>query len=379
MSCFLPNDILKNVVRNADGELREWALEALEGGERLRGVRDAAVLRVARRATAAAKRTIYDGGGRRQLPGALLRRDGAAACGDASADDCYEQLGAVVLLLRDAFGRKSVDVDGMALDATVHYGRRYSNAFWNGEQMVVGDGDGKLFARFVLVDVIGHELGHAVVQYEAALETSGESGALNEHFADVFGILAKQHFLGLDAAASDWLIGAGIFTPKVHGRALRSMLDPGSAYDDHILGRDDQPRVMSDYARSADDDGGVHRNCSIPNRAFAECARIIGGPAWKSAGRIWYATLCERLRRDATFQDCADQTLAMAGELFGRDSRERRAVRGGWKRVEITPVARLSRGARINIATRRGDRDVSIGEEAAVRAETRSPRNLEEV
>ena len=95
------------------------------------------------------------------------------------------------------------------MDATVHYGAQYDNAFWNGNQMVYGDGDGRLFNRFTIaIDVIGHELTHGVVQYEAGLLYQGESGALNDSFADVFGSLVKQRSLNQNVEEADWLIGA---------------------------------------------------------------------------------------------------------------------------------------------------------------------------
>ena len=97
---------------------------------------------------------------------------------------------------RDVFNRNSIDTRGMKLDSTVHYGEDYNNAFWNGTQMVYGDGDGEIFQRFTKsIDVIGHELTHGVTQYEAALEYEGQAGALNESFSDVFGSLVKQYSL----------------------------------------------------------------------------------------------------------------------------------------------------------------------------------------
>ena len=112
------------------------------------------------------------------------------------------------------YGRNSIDDEGLPLDATVHYGRRYDNAFWNGQQMVFGDGDGELFNRFtVSLDVIGHELTHGVTGDEAGLVYLGQSGALNESISDVFGSLVKQYARSQTADKADWLIGAGLFTP----------------------------------------------------------------------------------------------------------------------------------------------------------------------
>ena len=132
--------------------------------------------------------------------------------------------------------------------ATVHYGVDYDNAFWDGSQMVYGDGDQQLFKTFTgPLDVTGHELTHGVTQYSGGLDYKGQSGALNESMSDVFGSLVKQYHLGQTADQADWLIGQGMFTDAVHGVALRSMKAPGTAYDDPTLGKDPQPGQMADY------------------------------------------------------------------------------------------------------------------------------------
>ena len=111
--------------------------------------------------------------------------------------------------------------------ATVHYEKNYDNAFWDGTQLVFGDGDGKVFDRFTKpIDVLGHELSHAVTQHTANLIYEGQSGALNESLSDVFGACIKQRHLGQSAEDADWLVGAGIFLPGVSGKALRSMSRP---------------------------------------------------------------------------------------------------------------------------------------------------------
>ncbi len=198
-----------------------------------------------------------------------MRKEGAAASGDAAVDEAYDGLGATFDFYLEACQRNSIDDAGLPLDATVHFGKNYDNAFWNGSQMVFGDGDGKLFNRFtVALDVIGHELTHGVTEHEAALVYQGQPGALNESMSDVFGSLVKQYALKQDAAAADWLIGAGLLAKGVKGVALRSMKAPGTAYDDRVLGKDPQPAHMKDFVRTTDDNGGVHINSGIPNHAF---------------------------------------------------------------------------------------------------------------
>jgi len=282
-------------------------------------------------------RLISDAGNVERLPGKAVREEGAAATGDAAVDEAYDGFGATWRLYDEVYGRNSIDGSGLRLLGTVHYGNGYQNAFWNGTRMVFGDGDGEIFGRFTAsLDVIGHELTHGVIDHTAALVYSGQSGALNESIADVFGVLVKQHALGQDAAAADWLIGGDLLLPGVKGVALRSMLHPGTAYDDPRLGKDPQPDSMSGYVETTEDNGGVHYNSGIPNRAFALAATTIGGPAWDKAGRIWYDVLTGGgLTADADFAAFAEATIAAASTRFGADSAEAAAVRGGWTTVGV--------------------------------------------
>ena len=282
-------------------------------------------------------RTISDAHGTEQLPGDVARTEGAGPTGDAAVDEAYDGLGSTWGLYKEVFGRDSLDGAGLALDGTVHYGRNYDNAFWDGSRMVFGDGDGVLFNRFTAsVDVIGHELTHGITEKTAGLAYEGQSGALNESISDVFGSLVKQRALGQDAASADWLIGAGLFTPSVHGEALRSMKAPGTAYDDPRIGKDPQPATMSGYVDTTDDNGGVHLNSGIPNHAFYLAATGIGGNAWEGAGRVWYDVLTGgKLPSDADFATFAAATVAAAGTRFGVGSREQAAVAKAWQDVEV--------------------------------------------
>ncbi|MDX3077378.1 M4 family metallopeptidase [Streptomyces sp. MI02-7b] len=287
------------------------------------------------------QRTIGDAGHGEDLPGVKVRGEGDAPLADATVNRAYDGLGATFELYLTAYGRHSIDDAGLPLDATVHYGRDYNNAFWNGEQMVFGDGDGELFLDFTLpVDVIGHELTHGVTQYTANLDYFGQSGALNESVSDVFGSLIKQYALGQTADQADWLIGAGLLAPRVTGAALRSMKAPGTAYDDDVLGKDPQPGHMDGYVRTSRDNGGVHINSGIPNRAFYLAATALGGHAWDRAGRIWYDALTGGgLSPRADFAEFARATVAAAAARYG-EAEEHAAVADAWSQVGIaTPAA----------------------------------------
>jgi Zn-dependent metalloprotease len=348
--CIVPPTLLDRIARHGSDEQRERALGTLAldatlrrarvQNQLLRGVRghregpDA----LAALENEGPNREIRDAQGTEQvmrIP--LVRAEGDPATNDAAVDEAYDALGATYAFWAQAYGRVSIDDEGMPLRGVVHYGRDYDNAFWDGRRMVFGDGDGHLFLRFTRsLDVVGHELAHGVTEDENGLEYQGQSGALNESCSDVFGSLVKQHALGQTAEQADWLIGADVLGPDVQGTALRSMAAPGTAYDDDVLGKDPQPAHMADYVQTREDDGGVHINSGIPNHAFYVAATTLGGPAWERAGRVWYETARDRgLRSTATFADFARLTVAVAARLFGAGGAEERAVRAGWDAVGV--------------------------------------------
>jgi Zn-dependent metalloprotease len=287
--------------------------------------------------SAAPNREIADAEGHEALPGRIVRREGDDATGDVAVDEAYAGLGATFDLFSEVYGRDSIDAAGLPLRATVHYGRLYDNAFWDGERMVFGDGDGEVFGRFTRsLSVIGHELTHGVTQFASGLVYRGQSGALNESVSDVFGALVEQYAARQTAEQAHWLIGAGLFTAEVQGEALRSMRNPGTAYDDDVLGRDPQPAHWDDYIETTEDDGGVHLNSGIPNRAFVLVADALGGYAWERAGRIWYDTLTGALPPDIDFAGFAAATARAAAARYGEVSTEADAVRAAWHGVGVT-------------------------------------------
>ncbi|NUS77847.1 MAG: M4 family metallopeptidase [Streptomyces sp.] len=281
-------------------------------------------------------RTLYDAKHRTELPGKKVRAEGSEPGKDATVNRAYAGLGATFELYLKAYARDSIDANGLPLDATVHYDKDYNNAFWNGEQMVFGDGDGEIFLDFTIpIDVIGHELTHGVTQHTANLSYFGQPGALNESMSDVFGSLIKQYTLGQTAAEADWLIGAGLLAPRVTGKALRSMKEPGTAYDDDVLGKDPQPATMDDFVRTGRDNGGVHINSGIPNHAFYIAATTLGGHAWERAGQIWYDVLTGgELKKDALFTDFATLTVAAAKARY-QEGEELQAVLKAWEQVGV--------------------------------------------
>ncbi len=333
---IVPPHVLVSIAENGSANERRAALRTIALSERFRQRRHfLASLKLAT-PVGEKRRTVFDAKHSTKLPGTLVRSEGDPGSSDAEVNEAYDGAGATYDLYFEVYGRNSIDGQGMRLDSSVHYGKDYDNAFWNGAQMVYGDGDGTLFERFTRsVDVIGHELTHGVTAAEANLDYQDQPGALNESFSDVFGSLVKQWTLKQTAPQADWLIGEGLLAPKVKGTALRSMKAPGNAYDDPVLGKDPQPATMAGYVQTTDDDGGVHVNSGIPNHAFYLAAVAIGGFAWEKAGRIWYDALTNRLRQDSDFAACAKETIAGAAELFGAGGKEEKAVRDAWNKVGI--------------------------------------------
>lgn len=286
-------------------------------------------------------RRVFDCENSSDIARRQVLEEGGSIPNDIAVKEAYVGAGETWEFYHDLFGRSSIDNAGLTLVSSVHYRIHYSNAVWNGHQMVYGNGDGVIFDRFTKsIDIIGHELTHGVTQFTAGLTYSWQSGALNEHFSDVFGILIKQRSLGeRDPARASWIIGEGILKPNIRGVGLRSMSAPGTAYDDPEfgLGKDPQPSHMRDYVHLADteetDHGGVHYNSGIPNHAFYLAAVAIGKPAWEVAGRIWYVTLTQRLRPDADFTKCALETISVARDYFDNETAEK--VGAAWVSVGV--------------------------------------------
>lgn len=374
VNCIVPQYMLRGMMESQEPAVRDAALQTLLASSRLRAQREVvgALSTAVPTATVNGKRrAIHDAQGRQlnrlQLPGRLVRGEGARPTNDHAVDEAYDGLGHTLDFYDKVCKRRSIDGRGMALVATVHWGQGFNNAFWNGTQMVFGDGDGIVFRGFTgSLDIIAHELTHGVIDHTAALQYSVQPGALNESFADVFGTLVKQFTLRQNVQQADWLIGADLLAPGVNGKALRSMKAPGTAYNDSKLGgRDPQPDHMDRFERLPDDEfndfGGVHINSGIPNKAFFLVARELGGNAWEDAGTIWYEAL-QQLFEKAQFVDCANITAQIAAARFGDGSKQHHAVLGAWQEVGV--AAEKPQPA----APRGEDRDLgeAVGVELAV-------------
>jgi Zn-dependent metalloprotease len=348
--CFiLPQKDLVRLAEKGEERQRQAAIRTIGLSEAVRA-RRAMIMNLVRTkglglaalglATRALNRTVYDvgQGGWNDLPGRQVRSEGDDPSDDDSVNEAYDGVDSTYTFYKEVHDRDSVDDDGYPLTSCVHFSVDFDNAFWDGGEMVYGDGSGQIFLVGSLtksIDVIGHELTHGVTQYTAGLEYHKQSGALNESFSDVFGSLIKQHSLGQTAEEADWLIGEGILVPEL-GQALRSMSEPDSSQV-----ASPQPAHMNDYqdlpadADPRNDNGGVHTNSGIPNKAFHLVATALGGNAWEAPGQIWYDTLTQRLQPTSQFREAADATIEAAGERFGAGGTEQQAVQQAWEDVGV--------------------------------------------
>lgn len=266
----------------------------------------------------------------------VMRSEGDPASGDAMCDGAYTGLGHVWDFYWRLFGRDSLDGQGLPLDGVVHYAQGYDNAFYSSatNEMSFGDGDGRVFrvegfTSAADIDVPAHELTHGVTAHTAGLAYTDQAGGLNESVSDVFGICVKYWLHGTAAADADWLIGASILADGVHGRGLRDMLHPGTAYDDPVLGRDPQYGDMASYSDGDD----PHITSGIPNRAFALAAVAAGGRPWETVLPAWYAALTSgQLSPQATFEEFAAATVAQGGKYAS-------FIKEAWYKVGV-PVQR---------------------------------------
>ena len=339
--CIIPPYMLEHMAGSADPKVRRAAIEAIEASAENRARRDvfremptmAAVVAP----NAKKQRLVYDvqGGGMSALPGKLIRSEGQAKVTDAAVNEAYEHSGSTYDFYLKRFQRNSLDGAGTALVSSVHLGNKLNNAFWNGQQMAYGDGDGNAFVRFTKsLEVVGHELTHGVIAHECNLVYQDEPGALNEHFADVFGMLVRQWKKKETAATSNWRVGGAIMGPGTTAKALRDF-GPNKAYqNDPLLGTDPQPKHMKNKYTGTSDHGGVHINSGIPNHAFYLFARALGGNAWAVPGAVWYEAM-KKLSSKSDFNDMVATTDMIAVAHHGTGSSVHKALTNAWKSVGL--------------------------------------------
>ncbi|MCX7747634.1 MAG: M4 family metallopeptidase [Clostridia bacterium] len=269
--------------------------------------------------TKTARIETYNGNYGTSLPGTIYSDTDTNfnAKDQGPAVDAHYYAGLVVDYYKNVHGRNGYDNRGSTVRSTVHHQRNFNNAFWNGSQMAYGDGDGSTFGPFsAALDVVAHELTHAVTNFSANLTYKNQSGALNESFSDVFGTI-------IEGDTNDWDCGEDIYTPSRPGDALRSLKQP-SLYK--------QPEHMSQYVNTTQDEGGVHINSGIPNKAFYNIASVIG---FEKSSKIYYKALTQYLVNSSQFADCRTALMQSAADLYGKDSEAYYMVQKGYADVGI--------------------------------------------
>ncbi|MYL65631.1 peptidase M4 family protein [Bacillus hwajinpoensis] len=228
--------------------------------------------------------------------------------------DAHYNAGVVYDYYKNAHNRNSFNNNGATIRSTVHYGSNYNNAFWNGSQMVYGDGDGSVFAPLSgALDVVAHEITHAVTERTAGLRYQNQSGALNESMSDVFGYFVEP---------GDFLMGEDVYTPNKSGDALRSLSNP-EAYG--------QPSHMDDYYYTSSDNGGVHTNSGIPNKAAYLTIQSIGKT---KAEKIYYRALSLYMTPTTNFSAARSALLQATTDLYGTGSTYN-SVANAWNQVGV--------------------------------------------
>jgi thermolysin len=229
------------------------------------------------------------------------------------------------------------------LSSRVHYSRNYNNAFWDGTYMTYGDGDGSTFGPLVTLDICGHEMTHGVTERTANLTYSGESGALNESMSDVFGAMVELYARGGSPTADTWKIGEQAYTPGTAGDALRYMDDPHKAPNNGFTADDDPDHYAERYTGTADN-GGVHINSGIGNKAFYLVAAggthhrsgvTVSGIGTSKAAKIWYRALTYYMTSGTNFSGARTATLNAAADLYGSSSAEYNTVATAWCAVGV--------------------------------------------
>lgn len=222
---------------------------------------------------------------------------------------------------RDVHGRKAIDDNDQSLISIIHItenGQQVDNAYWNGRMMIYGNGSRVFKPLAGSLDTGGHEMSHGVIQHTANLVYQFQPGALNESFADVFGVLIDP---------DNMLLGETIMQPG-QGIALRDLLNP-----DNPQVNAPQPAHMNEFRQLTidQDNGGVHVNSGIPNRAAALIMQAIGHD---KTGDIYYRALSSYLTRNSEFEDARNAIEQATRDLFGEGA-ELAAVQAAFDAVGI--------------------------------------------
>jgi bacillolysin len=252
----------------------------------------------------------------------LARMEGQGPVGIPDVDLAYDYAGVTYDYYLDNFGRDSLDGKGLPLISLVRYCPSrsecpYDNASWDGQQMTYGAG----FA--VADDVVAHELTHGFTDFTSHLFYYYQSGAINESLSDVFGELIDQtDAMGNDATEVRWLLGEDL--PASFG-VIRNMQDPGTL-PPGVSGPNFSPSpdrmTSTNYHGSTADNGGVHTNSGVNNKAAFLLTdggtfngQTITGLGAAKVGAIYYMLELAFLTSGSDYQDLYEDLPAACDAL----------------------------------------------------------------
>jgi Zn-dependent metalloprotease len=304
----------------------------------------------------ARNRTIYSGGDLvdQNVPSNQVGTEGNPPT-DMVAKIAYDNTGVTYDCYQTLFARDSYDAAGHELVSYVHItqgGGALNNAFWDGEEMVYGDGDGVQFGEFPrALDVTAHELTHAVTEYSAGLVYQVESGALNEASSDILGATCETFKAGGTVSANTWLIGEDVLTPGTPGDAFRYMDNPtedAPLYNNQISSTDYYPERLKlsagEQPGGNNDQGYVHFNSGIANLAFYLMSEggkhprnktpyQVVGVGLDKASKIWYRALNNYMTANTTFAQARTATEMAANDLYPGPTKQ--AISMAWATVGV--------------------------------------------
>ena len=263
------------------------------------------------------------------LPGKSIPNPGTST--DASAKRAFTEAAKVAEFYQTVFKRNSVDNAGATLVSSIHFGRKYNNAMWNGTQMVYGDGDGKIFIDFTEGnDVIGHELTHGVTQNTLQLGYTDDAGGLNESLSDCFGSMFRQWEAKQTSQTADWLIGSNIIGPLAKERGVTCLRNMANPADAKALGA--QPTNYAQLTPGMD----PHFTSGPPNLAFCAAAKAVPGNSWETVGQVWYQVMMTAGPQPAmSMPDFAGRTRQAAVQLFEGRPEVAKGIDAAWKGVGL--------------------------------------------
>jgi Zn-dependent metalloprotease len=287
----------------------------------------------------AKNRKVYSLNNGTTIPGTLMRTEGQSLNSDSIINASYDILGSIWDCYNALFGRDSYDGLGAALISSVHYSTNYANGFWNGTQLVFGDGDGNIFGNFATsMDLAAHELTHAVTERTSNLIYSGESGALNESMSDIFGEVCEWHRdnngdINALPSANNWMVAEDISLVSSAWRYLDDPSRDGSSVD---------------YWNSTVGNLDVHYSSGISNLAFAlltkggthprgKSTTVVTGIGIYDAAQIFYLANTAYLTPSSNFVDARAANMSAAEDLFGIGSKQAIEVGNAWTAVGVLP------------------------------------------